>query len=596
MKKYLLTIFAIVIMSVSSVAIIPREVSAVAINENVLELNKSNITMEKGGKLKLKAITKPSGKIQWSTSNKYVVTVSKSGRIRANSYGNATITAKCGNLTATCYVTVPKPTRVLTLSDSEISLTEGNTYTLKATRFSKSILPKYYSTNKQVATVTKKGVITGKNPGTATIVVYTKYTYATCKVTVLPSENTMTYNTSALNIKRYEDGNFVDNYIVRAAGLSFYVRLTSVNYQSVSSIKWSTDDSSVATVNACQSTIGSKATSKLITASVTAIAQGRTLLTATVTYTNGTKEIFSQYIYVTNPYAKKSEVTVYTGSTESFAVLSGTYDFSEISWQISDCSIAAIKEYGSKCAITGLSSGVITLTANVDGRDVVYTLNVLEPYLKSNDINIVRTKSKTIKVLQYGAEPIRYKTRNSKIATVTGTGRVTGKKAGVTYIDVYVGDMVIPCRITVSPKGALTAVKRGNYILNNWKYSQAKRMNIGYYDCSALVWKSLNAYKSSGKLVGSSKYAPTAAAQFEYLNEQGKIIYYGTADLDQLLPGDLVFYGSYERAVQYSTPGRTLNIYHVAMYAGKGIMVEMNGRGYYSNMPDDIVAVARVLK
>ena len=54
-------------------------------------------------------------------------------------------------------------------------------------------------------------------------------------------------------------------------------------------------------------------------------------------------------------------------------------------------------------------------------------------------------------------------------------------------------------------------------------------------------------------------------------------------------PGDLIFYGDYNSAVMYSTPGRTLDIYHVSMYAGNGKTIN------YNNIKH-IVGIGRVVK
>lgn len=53
--------------------------------------------------------------VQWSTSNPNVVTV-ENGAITAVGIGNATVTATCGNFSATCAITVTSPT----LSGTEI--------------------------------------------------------------------------------------------------------------------------------------------------------------------------------------------------------------------------------------------------------------------------------------------------------------------------------------------------------------------------------------------------------------------------------------------------------------------------------------------
>ena len=84
-------------------------------------------------------------------------------------------------------------------------------------------------------------------------------------------------------------------------------------------------------------------------------------------------------------------------------------------------------------------------------------------------------------------------------------------------------------------------------------YSQARRFDEGYYDCSSFA---LRLYAEFGlELPG------TAAEQGRFCVEHGMIINY-----EDLRPGDLIFY-SYEKNDRYR------NISHVAIYAGDGKMI-----------------------
>lgn len=85
------------------------------------------------------------------------------------------------------------------------------------------------------------------------------------------------------------------------------------------------------------------------------------------------------------------------------------------------------------------------------------------------------------------------------------------------------------------------------------QYSQDKRYQEGYYDCSSLVQR---LYKEAGITLPA-----TAAAQGKYCYDNAMII-----NKKQLKPGDLIFY-SYEKN------GEFRNISHVAIYVGDGKMV-----------------------
>ncbi|MFG6328031.1 MAG: C40 family peptidase [Lachnospiraceae bacterium] len=85
------------------------------------------------------------------------------------------------------------------------------------------------------------------------------------------------------------------------------------------------------------------------------------------------------------------------------------------------------------------------------------------------------------------------------------------------------------------------------------RYSQTKRMEEGYYDCSSLVYR---LYKEAGVILPG-----TAAGQGQYCYRHAMLV-----NKKDLKPGDLVFY-SYEKN------GRFRNISHVAVYVGNGEMV-----------------------
>lgn len=85
------------------------------------------------------------------------------------------------------------------------------------------------------------------------------------------------------------------------------------------------------------------------------------------------------------------------------------------------------------------------------------------------------------------------------------------------------------------------------------RYSQDKRYQEGYYDCSSLVQR---LYKEVG-----IDLPATSAAQGEYCYKNAMVI-----NKKDLKPGDLIFY-SYEKN------GEFRNISHVAIYVGDGKMV-----------------------
>ena len=131
--------------------------------------------------IKVAKATLPGDQIaSWSTFNKKVVTVSKSGKITAKKVGTAvvTITMKSG-ATAKCKVKVQKAAVKLTKiavnsKKVNLNLKKGpKTYQLTATKTPITVVSKvtFTTSNKKVAVVSKSGKITAKKAGKAVITV-----------------------------------------------------------------------------------------------------------------------------------------------------------------------------------------------------------------------------------------------------------------------------------------------------------------------------------------------------------------------------------------------------------------------------------------
>lgn len=123
----------------------------------------------------------------WSTSDKTVATVSKTGKITGRKAGKATVTVKTQNgKTAKVTVKVYKAPGKVTLDKNSASLMEGESLKLKVTLPSKTYSKiTWSSSNNGVATVSAAGKVTAVAAGTATITARTfNNKKATCKVTV----------------------------------------------------------------------------------------------------------------------------------------------------------------------------------------------------------------------------------------------------------------------------------------------------------------------------------------------------------------------------------------------------------------------------
>ena len=151
--------------------------AAAKTNKETISLNKSVYTLKKGKTVKLKVVLNKVAKrkgVKWSSSNRKVATVSKNGKVTAKRKGKAAITAtvKGTSVKARCKITVGTPVSKVTLNRKSLTLKTGQSFSLKTSISPKKASVKkvnYKSSNKRVASVSKKGVIQAVSAGTVKI-------------------------------------------------------------------------------------------------------------------------------------------------------------------------------------------------------------------------------------------------------------------------------------------------------------------------------------------------------------------------------------------------------------------------------------------
>ncbi|MBR6158795.1 MAG: Ig-like domain-containing protein, partial [Lachnospiraceae bacterium] len=172
-------------------------VTVVAVPVKGITLNKSKVYVGRGGTVTLKAVIKPENasnkKIKWRSKYEKIATVDKNGVVTAKKEGETKITVitEDGHRKAFCKIKVTKPVKVksVKLDRKKATINVGESIKLKATVKPKKATIKtvtWKSSNKKVATVTKKGKVKGIKKGSAKITVTTKdgKKKATCTVTV----------------------------------------------------------------------------------------------------------------------------------------------------------------------------------------------------------------------------------------------------------------------------------------------------------------------------------------------------------------------------------------------------------------------------
>lgn len=149
-----------------------------------LKINKSYIRLMEGKSSKIKASVSPSNAskkgLKWSTSDTNVAVVSNSGKVTAISEGTAQIkvsTTDGSKKSVSCTVQVYKrvPTTAITIAQKDVVMVRGTSenvaVTIQPVNTTDKI--KYASDNRSVATVSSKGKVTARRPGTATITITT---------------------------------------------------------------------------------------------------------------------------------------------------------------------------------------------------------------------------------------------------------------------------------------------------------------------------------------------------------------------------------------------------------------------------------------
>lgn len=169
----------------------------------------STLTLKKGTSYQLKTKVLPkkasNKKLRYQSSKSSVVSVTKKGKLKAKKKGKATITVRSvsGNKKAKVKVTVVKSlkkVKKVTLNTKKMTLTIGGTKKEAQATLTAKVSPKkatvkkvvYKAANKNIVSVSKKGVVTAKKEGTTKITAYAADGWgkkAVCKVTVKKKAN-----------------------------------------------------------------------------------------------------------------------------------------------------------------------------------------------------------------------------------------------------------------------------------------------------------------------------------------------------------------------------------------------------------------------
>lgn len=272
---------------------------------------------------------------------------------------------------------------------------------------------------------------------------------------------------------------------------------------------------------------------------------------------------------MTNVTLETDRLTGYVAGYDSFsakikinsAVLLGednsvmTYQSDEPDMSLS-CELA-----NNELTISAYGEGKARMTVIINGKEFQISVKVIR--IEMSKSSLVTSRGKKAKLSIKGTkEKAKWTSSNAKAVKVSGDGTVRCKKTGNAVITAQIGGVKAGCAVSVVSPKLLKVVKKAKMIGANWKYSQPKRMQKGYYDCSSLVWK---CYKTMGKTFGNRSYAPVAADEAKWCASHKKMITksYTWKQIQKmkLRPGDVIFKTGQKN-------GRYKGIYHVEMFVG----------------------------
>lgn len=212
-----------------------------------------------------------------------------------------------------------------------------------------------------------------------------------------------------------------------------------------------------------------------------------------------------------------------------------------------------------------------TFTARLRIASIAEQNVVLSPYSKKNaDI-----ASSTL-TLKHTTGDVTWTSSKPSVATIAEDGTITAVKKGVCTIKATTTSsltkkpVTLSCSVDVVPAKARKAIDAAidDYQLGTLQYSQSKRMQEGYRDCSSFVGR---AYAKSKVKLGKDSWAltwsPPAADEAKYLRSTGKEVATKAVKTSKLRAGDLIF---------YSNTSSIDDVYHVAMYMGGGRVMHVS--------------------
>lgn len=362
---------------------------------DTITLDKEKLTLYTNQTAQLTASATPGSAVAWHSSDEDVVSVNSDGKLSPKKTGIAAITATVNGVSASCEVTVKAPTLKLAASKT---IYLKNPTTLKA-----NVAPKgkvtWKSSDKKIAKVNSKGKVTPQRTGTVKITASCHGLKQVCKIIIknpsikLKTQDTVIFAESSCTI--------------------------DVSAKPSSSLTFRSSNPKVAKVSK--------------DGKITGIRSGTATITASVP---GAKESFELTVLKNDHKLSHSSETLMEGSSSTI-YLSNTSAYDNVSFKVSDPSIAKLAPSGSTCKITARHAGKTSLeaayTTYKDGQPISCkrscTVNVIDSGIVEQQDSLAVGASKTL-TLRHVEKPdaivieTAWSSSNPGVASI---GRESGK-------------------------------------------------------------------------------------------------------------------------------------------------------------------------
>ncbi len=391
-----------------------------------------------GGRVQLTGIAYDAGQnaltdraIIWTSSNEAVAAVSISGMVTAVAPGSATITGTSEGKSDVATVTVTQAAvATVAVTPNPLSMSVGQTTQLSAVArdgdgtvlTGRPVV--WSSSNTSVATIAADGVVTAVSAGTTTITATSEGKSGTAALTVSNfAVGSVTVQPQSVTVQA--KASTVLSAIVRDV-------LGAVVTDRV--VGWSSSNPTVATVSG--------------SGLVTGVAAGVVTITATSEGKSGSATVTVIPSAVGNVVVQPSTVSVVVGQTTPLAavvtdVTGAQVTDRAVSWVSSNSGIATVSGTG---VVTALALGSVTITATVEGKSGTATVvgaavPVATVAVTPASTSITPGQSAPLAAVVKDANgalltdrAVAWTSSNTAVATVSGTGVVTGAAPGTATI------------------------------------------------------------------------------------------------------------------------------------------------------------------